>query len=446
MLTKLFDSIIVGCNNRKEFVFYKAKFKTIKKFIESYFLRNKEVMILTLGTVASQTIPFVLAPFLTRFYLPQDFAALEMLLRISGIVAILSTLRYEQGITLPKDDAKAWQLFVLAVFNSFMVSFLLLVFFLFLSEPIARAFDLGNYNWLYFVPLIAFFSGLSQASAAVLLRQKKYYQISISRFIDSGSNNFGKLFLGLVQGIGALGLIIPNFFAPAITGVYLLKNSGFKWSAANYSWSKLSSIAKEYKVFPKVNLPNSLIDVFQLAIFVFLVGYLFGNLYLGLYAFTFRILKTPTAVIGAAVSQVFLQKGAAHVNAGNSVYSVFKSFFWPLAIIGGLFFIPVFLFGDLLFAFIFGANWIEAGKIAAICSPWLWLAFIASGLSNIAIITNRQKAILKFASFNFVLQLILFFLANQFTWSFLFFITVLSSAESLYFVLVILYYFIIAKK
>ena len=50
----------------------------------------------------------------------------------------------------------------------------------------------------------------------------------------------------------------------------------------------------------------------------------------------------------------------------------------------------MFFFAPPIFAFIFGAEWEMAGEIAAIISPWLFLNFIASPVSCITILMNKQ--------------------------------------------------------
>jgi O-antigen/teichoic acid export membrane protein len=47
--------------------------------------------------------------------------------------------------------------------------------------------------------------------------------------------------------------------------------------------------------------------------------------------------------------------------------------------------------GPELFRIIFGANWVEAGRYAQILSPWMFILFISSPLSNLFSTLERQE-------------------------------------------------------
>ena len=52
----------------------------------------------------------------------------------------------------------------------------------------------------------------------------------------------------------------------------------------------------------------------------------------------------------------------------------------------------IFFFGGDIFAFIFGNDWYESGKLSEIMAPWLMLNFIVSPLSTIPLVFNKQQS------------------------------------------------------
>ncbi|MBD3843179.1 MAG: oligosaccharide flippase family protein [Campylobacterales bacterium] len=76
---------------------------------KSEFSRN--VLTLMTGTTIAQAIPIAISPILTRIYTPEDFAVFALFVSIVGIMAVVSTGKYEMSLILPKKDTFAYQLF-----------------------------------------------------------------------------------------------------------------------------------------------------------------------------------------------------------------------------------------------------------------------------------------------------------------------------------------------
>jgi O-antigen/teichoic acid export membrane protein len=51
----------------------------------------------------------------------------------------------------------------------------------------------------------------------------------------------------------------------------------------------------------------------------------------------------------------------------------------------------IYFFGQHLFVFVFGDQWLESGKLSEIMAPWLMLNFISSPLTIIPLVLEKQK-------------------------------------------------------
>ena len=329
----------------------------LKRIVNNLIVGNKKnLLILSGGTLISQLFPFLLSPILTRLYTPDQFATLELVLRISSLFAVISTLRFEIAIPLPKEEIKAMNIYVLSIFSSFVTSVICLILFAVFQSQIGVLLNNTEIeDWILYIPILIFLSGLSQSGANALLREAKYKFISISKVADSALNNLGKILLGITLSSSIFGLIFPNFiglFILALIPVLSLKRSWLS-NIFNTTYIQLKETFKEFQEFPKVNLPTSIVDVLQISLVVVIISHYFGSYALGLYALKLRILKTPTIVIGTSAGQIFYQTASKKYANGQSIKPLFKKYLIYFSVIGILIFAPFVIAGPEIFSFVF---------------------------------------------------------------------------------------------
>jgi O-antigen/teichoic acid export membrane protein len=68
------------------------------------------------GTVLSQVITVVAAPFLSRLYNGEQFGVLALYMSISSLFILVAAARYEVAIVLPDEENKAHNLVALSLF------------------------------------------------------------------------------------------------------------------------------------------------------------------------------------------------------------------------------------------------------------------------------------------------------------------------------------------
>ena len=161
-----------------------------------------------------------------------------------------------------------------------------------------------------------------------------------------------------------------------------------------FSFSERSAMkvqARRYKSFATINSPHALLDALQDNGVVFLLSYYFFDAVTGWFSFAFRILKAPVGLIGSAFYQVFYQRASEARIKGDDLQAMIRSIYKRMFLIGFPGFFILFLFTPQLFSWIFGAKWKEAGEIAQILIPWLFLNFIVSPVSCIPLVFNRQR-------------------------------------------------------
>src|SRR5690606_3902453 len=122
--------------------------------------------------------------------------------------------------------------------------------------------------------------------------------------------------------------------------------------------------ASEYKRFPTLVLPSSIVATFSQSGQPFLLRLLFPLREVGLFAVANRVLTAPTALIGGAVSEAFRAEFVARMRSGSDITAFFLKTVKRMLIIGLPVYSVVSLVAPWLFSFVFGADYHEAGVFA----------------------------------------------------------------------------------
>jgi len=354
---------------------------------------SKNFYALFTGTALAQAIPILISPLLTRLFTPSEFGLLAIYVSISSLIAIVATGRYEMAIVLPKDNKNAYSLLVLSVMMAIAVSTLCFPLLYWQKPNLIEWYNEPNIEqWWYIIPFTVLLTGFYQAFNYYATRNKKFSRISSSKISDSVINNAVKIFSGYKL-YGVFGLILGNLVGHIVACLALLKIAWDKqlWKEV---WSDKSNIltqGRKYSDFLKINTVHAFSDVLQATLLIFIISTYFGSVALGFFAFTLRIIKTPMSLIGGSLTQVFYQKISVNYSEGGDISRLVKKMVKNLFYISLPVFTIVMVFGPGLFAFIFGAEWRVAGEFAQILSPWMLLGFVATTISQVPNIVNKQK-------------------------------------------------------
>lgn len=364
----------------------------MKKLLKSEFVKNSAI--LTGGTGLAQLIPILISPILTRLFTPEDYGILGIFNSVVAVFAVMAAWGYDQAIMLPKLQKNSINLLALSLIASGITSLFLLLIFLLFNNSVANL--LGNKQiafWLFFVPLVVFFRGAYESISIWLNKNKEYKSIATTKVLTRTVTATGQI-LGGVAKIGAAGLI-GSVVLGTITGNGLLfiqhQKKLKEQTKKDISIPRIKYLFKRYKKFPTYYMPSSLLNSFSLQIPIFILSGFFMESVVGLYVLGHRILSMPLNVIGRSIGNVFYQQASSIKSEPdklkNLAYKTFRSLILigllPLGILAG--------FGDIIFGFVFGENWIEAGKFAMVIAPWMILNFSSSPISRIITLKERQE-------------------------------------------------------
>jgi len=354
---------------------------------------SRNVLTVMTGTVFGQLIPVLASPFLARLYNGEQFGILALYMSISSLFVLIACGRYELAIVLPAEKEKALSLVGLSLLITIITSIGSFLLMLLLGDHFSAWFKEAALKfYLLFVPVSVLSMGIYQTFYNWALRAKRFREISSRRIIISIVTVAASIGLSF-SSYGIHGLVI-GFIAGQLAGalfisIFVLPKEKVEWGQIQFSGMK--EMALHYKDFPRVNTAHVLLDSLQNYGLTFLLSFYFGNVVLGWYSFSYRVLRAPLAFVGAAFSQVLYQEMSEMKNKGISFRPLVIQSVKKIMIIGLPFFITLALFAPFLFKIVFGKEWENAGMIAQLMVPWLLINLACSPVSQVPNVLNRQK-------------------------------------------------------
>jgi O-antigen/teichoic acid export membrane protein len=99
----------------------------------------------------------------------------------------------------------------------------------------------------------------------------------------------------------------------------------------------------------------------------------------------------PVSIIARSVGDVFRQKATEMYNEHGSYRSLYLKTMAVLTLVGLIPFLTLIFFAPLLFTWVFGAEWTNAGEFAQILAILFIFQFVTSPLTNAFIISDKQQ-------------------------------------------------------
>jgi O-antigen/teichoic acid export membrane protein len=354
---------------------------------------RKAVLTMAGGTAVAQALVAASSPLLTRLYSPADFGTYSAVFAISiSLLIIISTLSYQSAIALPDDDTLAANVLGACIASTVVVSFITLAVLLVAGDWVSDV--LGTTSISYVLLLVAAQATGAVGSALMMwaLRKKSFSLIARNSVTVSGSQVAAQLALG-VAGLGALGLMI-GFVVGSLAGSIRLGFAAWKRNAEAFrrvSPKGVRQAARRYRRFAILTTPASLLNALGLRLPLILLIAMFGPEVTGQFALADRVIALPIALLaGAAGNAYFAQAAPLAREPSLALRGLFLRTTRSLALVAIGPVALTILLGPLLFGFIFGEEWTQAGVFAAIMAPWYGLILVTNPTSGTLGVLERQ--------------------------------------------------------
>lgn len=403
-------------------------------------LKNSELLkntsILVSGTALAQLIPILLQPILRRYYTPDIFGAYAVYLSLVGILAIISSFKYELAIILPRKDKEAANIFFLTILINIIFNILLVFVIIIWKTNILHFFNLSEKfsDYLYFVPLGIFFYSFYQSINNWLIRKKGFFPISVNKFVRRGFEGCAQVVFKFAQ--NSHGIIFGDLIghiANLISGMYQGQKRGLSLSLL--SPGKMKYVVLKYSEFPKFNVIPSFMSACSFLLPVILLNKFFSSEITGFFDLSKLLLSIPLALISTSISNVLLQSTSEKFKDKKSFKKDLLLILAIVSIIGTVEIIVITFFGVELFKLIFGEIWGFSGRISQILVWSYALNFFVASFSAVFISMNKIKLLSIWQLFYFISILSLTLFRN---YAFLDFLRIYVSIEVFCYLIIIL--------
>jgi teichuronic acid exporter len=350
--------------------------KLIHRFRASVYW--KDVAWLTSGTVVAQAITLATMPVFSRIFTPSDFAVQNLFGQLAGFFAVVTTLRYEFFVQLPKQDDDALLLVQLVAILGFFVTLVLTPVLWLFRDIIARwAGDAALSAWLVFIPCTAATMSLAIALQGGVQRQLLFRRSGESEVVGKASYSITTL-AGWFFLPGAGGLVMSYLGAALGKIVWLSRDI----RCASYGkYSDLMRVARAYMRMSGSMVLSHMFLVCTVAIPAVFIVRTYGSETLGQYSLSYLVVCFPSSLLGGAIGNVYYQRASERWAQGFSFGDLWRSTAKKLMLIGLPFYGAAILTMPWLFPLLFGNVWSPAGRYGAILAISAFFSFATVPMS-----------------------------------------------------------------
>ncbi|QCI72100.1 MULTISPECIES: lipopolysaccharide biosynthesis protein [Vibrio] len=340
----------------------------------------KSILTLVTGTASAQVLALICAPIITRLYGPSAFGALSIYNSIVATLLPLCALSLPLAIVVAKEnrDAKRilWTCIVLA--SIFCIS--ILVFNFGLLVHVLDRLNIGiNTSDLIYFPFGLFFTCTLEALYYWLLRNKLFRLKSNVVFTQAIIVNTLKILLGFLYP-NPYTLIISTIIGVAVSIFIIIRTTPEVLSAYKENYLRTFKVVKltilKYPNYPKFRSAQGLFTGLNQAIPIFFLTMIYDAKAAGYFALCRTIMSLPVNLIAKSVSDVLYPKITEKLINGQNAFEILLKSTLILGIVALPITGVVFYFGDILFPFVFGSEWVTSGEYAKWFVIFLFFNFI----------------------------------------------------------------------
>jgi len=392
-------------------------------------------MVLLSGAIIAQVLPALFSPIVSRIYSSVDFSNFAYWSSIANTVAVIANLRYELAIVLPKNNDDAKQILKGAILISILVACLTFV----VSLVLISNYNHTNISTVFFSFLIAVYVlivGVNQSISYWLIRHQQFKKTSLNKVIQSVSLVSITLLFGyLIIGGGLIyGYVIGGLFL-CVFSIWQIRDAEINFIKIDFDLLKQQLI--NYSQYPIYNAIPSLLNAASSALPIFFVVNYFTSNESGQFAFVRQNIVVPIMYLAALVSQVYFADIASEIKQNKTIKTKLFNLFKILLAMSLIAAVVFGFWGEPIFEFVFGHNWIVAGKIVGIIILSIAIQLLVVPLSITLIALNKIKVLSIWQLAYFVLVAMLYFFKYLPFINFLWLITLIEIISfTVYFILI----------
>lgn len=348
----------------------------------------RSVALVFSGTALAQMIPLLGSLVIARLFVPAEFGVFAAWLGMASVAGVFVTCRFEMALALEPDGEPRAIAAMATVATTLMVALVATVVglplaWLFMDRVATVPFLLAVLFPPAFLILAMSQIWLAWAAAGGLFRA-----LSATRIVQAAS------ITGLQIGVGFLlpsaGSLALAHIVGVAAGVAMLMSRLPPRSLPPGHIATLRAFWSRYRKFPFFALPADTMNTAAGQLPLLLIAGRFGADAAGFVALAFRTLGAPISLLGVAVLDVFKRHASTAWRDRGECRAEYLQTLRVLAAGSVVAAVIFFLAGEELFAIAFGERWRAAGQAAVLLLPLFALRFVASPLSFMFYLAEKQ--------------------------------------------------------
>lgn len=342
------------------------------------------------GTLLAQSIPIVGSLAITRIFAPSAFGEFSTWLALVSFMAVAITLRLETVLAITEDGQERARAVFIVLVTTVSAAVVFFVFVLALVYvPGMRHYLPENVLLLVLLVPAALFMALNQVWQTWAAADGEYGKLNVMRLVQA----LTVVLLQIGAGLGYPGAIslVMGFFLAAIIAFGSAVAMMPRFVCREFlELGKFKKFFVRYRKFPLYALPADSINTAAAQLPVLVVAHRFGNDVAGYLALTMRVLGAPVGLVGKAILDVFKRYAVQSIREIGNCRSLYVNTFMALTLASLVMVLGTVFWAENIFRVTFGRDWTQSGLMAIWLLPMFALRLIASPLSYMTYLVEKQ--------------------------------------------------------
>lgn len=352
-----------------------------------------------IGGAGSQLINFFALPIISRLYTPDEYAGWALVIAVATILGTIASLRFELAIVLPDNEYDANSIFWGGLFTALTIILCTSAGFTLLASEEKVWGKLiqidAGVPFPVLVGFLAFVFAVYHSLQYWHIRHQRYTINSIAQVILAGVTISGQVGWTLAFQSTSVGLMFGTAIGQLAGIITLLVGVSGKKQLPFLNQRIVCGIPSQFKKwrrFPLYSTPYTLFGVLRDRAALLIIEIFASTTQVGLYAFAFRIMNFPVALISNSLRPVMFQ-----VSASQGVKSIEMQIYKMLRLLI-VFSMPIlviyFFIADKIFLWFFGPEWVQAGHIGKFIIFPIYTFMLVNWMDRIMDVLGQQRTTL----------------------------------------------------
>lgn len=359
----------------------------IVRFKKNTFWRS--VTTLVSGTVLAQFIGLLTTPVVSRLYDTKAYGEYGIIISTATIIISVVTLGLSSAVMLPTNDDECNDVFMV----TFVTSLLLSTFVLMIMIGIIWGFKfldskIYSISFCLLVYIYVVINNLKGLLTIYINRKKLTRVLFYNSLIGAFVTLLVTIPLGLLK-LGGIGLIVAGIIATIISIIQMIYHVNPFKRLPNIFIFK--SVFKKYKDYVLFQYPSNFIGNFAIQLPTQMLSASFGNESLGSYSMCEKLLGIPSRLIGVPINNIYFRTASEYYKEGKNLANFTFSLVTKIMMGAFLPIVVIIFWGEPIFAWVLGAEWSKAGKLASILILQYVLMFCQNCTSYCRVAIGKQR-------------------------------------------------------